>query len=155
MIRAARLLLVAGVLVTLWLFLRGRGTVTIPEDDSSMEPTFPAGSTLMAESLDAGAPVERGTHVLFRARYEGKEYERIGTVRGLPGDEVGARDGLLTVNGEWVGPLKLPGEAMGVVPPGHLLILASNPMARRYLDSRNLGFVPRADVKAVVQARVN
>jgi hypothetical protein len=161
-VRAARFLLVAGLLFALWLFLRGRDTVTLDPKDSSMDPPFPAESTLLVERLDADAPLERGTYVLYRVR--GQPFDRVGAVRGLPGDEVGSRDGLLTVNGEWVGPLRIPGEAMGTVPPDRVFILVTNPMAAnprasdpsrtRYLDSRELGFIPREDVKAVLRTRL-
>ena len=92
--------------------------------------------------------------VVYAMEKEGTTYARFGRIRGLPGDEVGAREGRLTVNGEPIGPIPIPGEPMGTVPPGKVLILATNPAETRYPDSRVLGFIPRANLRAVIRYRI-
>ena len=153
-LRVARIVLFGGALVAVWFFWSGRETLTIPADDGSMAPTFPGGSRVVVEYLDGEAELERGMDVVYLSRDGDVLRARFGRIRALPGDEVGAADGLLTVNGEPIRPMKLPGEAMGPVPPGHVCILALNPLEGRYPDSRRLGFIPRADVKARIRAVV-
>jgi hypothetical protein len=42
---------------------------------------------------------------------------------------------------------------MGTVPPGKVLILATNPAETRYPDSRVLGFIPRENLQAIIRFR--
>jgi len=153
-LRVVRLLVFGGALFLVWNFMRDREKLTIPADDESLAPTYPGGSTVVVQYLHEDAALERGTDVVYLSRDGDVTRARFGRAQGLPGDVVGAEDGLLTVNGEPLRPMKLPGEPLGTVPPGHVLVLAINPFEGRYPDSRRLGFIPRADVKARIRARV-
>jgi signal peptidase I len=151
-LRIARLVLLLGVAITLAAFWRSCHRVRIPDADQSMYPTYPGGSVLIVEDLEPDAPLERGTDVMYAVEIDGKGYERFGRVRGLPGDIVGVKDGRLTVNGDPVG--AIPGEPMGEVPEGTVLILAINPLEIRYPDSRKLSFIPRERVVAVIRTKL-
>jgi len=153
-LRPARFLILLGVVLVVAFFVRNYERIEIPAADQSMDPTYPGGSTVLVEKIDADAPLARGTDVVYTWEADGKTYARFGRVRALPGDVVGAREGLLTVNGEPVGPLPIPGEPMGEVPEGHVLILAVNPAETRYKDSRELDFIPRERIVGILKARV-
>jgi type IV secretory pathway protease TraF len=100
--------------------------------------------------IDPDEPLEIGTNVVFKVEVEGKRYDRLGRIRGVAGDEAGAKDGFVTVNGEFVGPLKLRGPSMGTVPEGHLLILATSDTNTAGLDSRAFGFISRDRVWGII-----
>jgi hypothetical protein len=146
--RAARFLILLGVVVAAAMFLRRHESLTIPAADQSMDPTYPGGTKLIIEDLAPDAPLARGADVVYTVDRDGTTYAR-------PGDEVGAKDGRLTVNGEPVGPASMPGTAMGRVREGTVLILAINPAETRYPDSRTLGFIPRERVVARIRASVH
>jgi signal peptidase I len=148
--RIVRLAIVAGLLGAVWWLLHGLEKFEIPDGDPSLEPRFERGSTVVARTLAADAPLRRGDDVVYAMEHEGKRYARFGRVRALPGDAVGSNDGRLTVNGELVGPIPMPGEAMGRVPEGFVLILAVGPSRTQYKDSRENGFVARTDVRGVI-----
>lgn len=154
--RVLRVLLLAGIAITAALLWNrtGGSKFTIPRGDESLYPRYPGGSTVVVEELPADAPLQRGTDVVYEMEKDGTTYARFGRVRGLPGDEVGAREGRMTINGEPIGPIPLPGEPMGKVPPGHVLILAVNPAETRYPDSRTLGFIPRNHLRAVIRYKL-
>ncbi len=149
--RIVRFAILLAAVLTAAMFFRAWGRHAIPEGDHSMEPAYPAGSRVMTEKLAPGAPLDRGTDVVYRMEKDGTTYERFGRVRAIPGDEIGAKDGVLTVNGEPIGPIAIPGEPMGRVPEGTVLILAINPLERRYPDSRTLGWIRREDVLRVIR----
>jgi hypothetical protein len=151
-LRVVRFAILAGVVVAAAMFLRAWDRRTIPASDQSMDPTYPGGTRVMTKPLAPGAPLDRGTDVVYRMEKDGVFYERFGRVRALPGDEVGAKDGMLTVNGDPIGPIQVPGEPMGRVPEGSVVILAINPLETRYPDSRKLGFIRREDVLRVIRA---
>ena len=155
-LRVLRVLLLAGVAVSAALLWNrtGGSRFTVPEGDESLYPRYPGGSTVVVEELEADAALERGMDVVYAMDKDGTTYARFGRIRGLPGDDVGAREGRLTVNGEPIGPIPVPGEPMGTVPPGKVLILAVNPAERRYPDSRILGFIPRERLRAVIRYRL-
>ncbi|HEX5136781.1 MAG TPA: signal peptidase I [Planctomycetota bacterium] len=150
--RVVRFGILLGVVLAAAMFLRTWSRSRIPEADHSMEPTYPAGTRVLTKPLAPEAPLDRGTDVVYRMEKDGTTYERFGRVRALPGDEVGARDGMLTVNGEPIGPIAIPGEAMGTVPEGRVLILAINPLEETYPDSRKIGFIRREDVLFLIRA---
>jgi len=152
-LRGARFLILLGAVVAAAVFFRSCERFTIPAQDQSMDPTYPGGSTVYAERLSGKDPLARGADVVYTMESGGNTYVRYGRVRALPGDEVGERDGRITVNGELVGPAPIPGKAMGRVPEGTVLILAINPLETRYGDSRALGFIPRSRVIAVIRAQ--
>jgi signal peptidase I len=149
-LRVVRFALLLGAVVVAALFFRTWDRRTIPATDQSMDPTYPGGTRVMTRALAPEAPLDRGTDVVYRWRKDGTTYERFGRVQAIPGDEVGAKDGRLTVNGEPVGPIPIPGEPKGRVPEGTVFILAINPAETRYPDSRTIGFIPRADVLRVI-----
>ena len=155
-LRVLRVLLLAGIAVTAALLWNrtGGSKFTIPKGDESLYPRFPGGSTVVVEELPADAPLQRGTDVVYAMDREGTTYARFGRIRALPGDEVGTHEGRMTVNGVPIGPIPLPGEPMGRVPPGHVLILAVNPAETRYPDSRVLGFIPRDRLRAIIRYRI-
>jgi signal peptidase I len=153
--RATRFLILLGIVVAVAMFLRRHDRMKIPAADQSMDPTYPGGTTVLVDDLAPDAPLDRGTDVVYTVEHDGTTYARYGRVQGLPGDEVGARDGRLTVNGEPVGPAPIPGEPMGRVPEGKVLILAINPAETRYKDSRSLSFIPRGTVIARILASVH
>lgn len=154
--RVLRVALLAAIVVSAALLWNqtGGARFTIPRADGSLYPRFPGGSTVVVEELEPDAPLERDWDVVYAMKKDGTDYARFGRVRGLPGDEIGALDGKLTVNGELIGPIPIPGKAMGTVPPGQVLILAINPAETRYPDSRELGFIPRDRVRAVIRYRI-
>ena len=107
----------------------------------------------MCRSIDADDDLERGTDVVYAMEYEGAMRARFGRVRALPGDEVGFdSEGRITVNGEAVGPIAVRGTVGGRVPEGKVFILVVNPQETTYPDSRELGFIDREDVRAVIVA---
>lgn len=151
-LRIVRFAILLGAVLVAASFFRNWDRRTIPAADQSMHPTYPGGMRVMTEPLAPEAPLDRGTDVVYIMRRDGTSYERFGRVQALPGDDVGASDGLLTVNGTPVGPIPIPGEAMGRVPEGTVLILAINPLERIYPDSRKLSFIPRGDVVRLIRA---
>ncbi len=151
-LRVMRFVIMLGVVVLAVLFIRGCDRLRIPAQDQSMDPTYPGGTTVFVENLSEKDPLARGADVVYTVEHDGTTYARFGRVQGLPGDDVGERDGRLTVNGAPVGPMPIPGKAMGTVPEGAVLILAINPAETRYKDSRELGFIPRSRVIAAVRA---
>jgi signal peptidase I len=153
-LRATRFLILLGAVVVVAMFLRTCEKYTIPAQDQSMDPTYPGGTTVYVKTVSEEDPLARGADVVYTMEHEGTTYARYGRVRGLPGDEVGERDGRLTVNGEPIGPAAIPGRAMGRVPEGTVLVLAINPTEMRYQDSRALGFIPRSRVVAVIRAQI-
>lgn len=150
--RIVRFAILLAAVVTAAVFFRTWDRREIPAADHSMEPTYPAGTRVITRKLAPGAPLDRGTDVVYRMERDGQTYERFGRVQALPGDEIGATDGYLTVNGERVGPIAMPGEPMGRVPEGTVFILAINPLENRYPDSRTLRFIRREDVLRVIRA---
>ncbi len=151
-LRATRFLILLGAVVAAAVFFRSCEKFTIPVQDQSMDPTYPGGTTVLVEDLAEDAPLVRGADVVYTMEHGGTTYARYGRVQALPGDDVGAREGRLTVNGAPVGPAPIPGKEMGRVPVGTVLILAINPAETRYMDSRALGFIPRARVRKLIRA---
>jgi hypothetical protein len=152
--RAIRFALMLGLVIFGVVSLRGCERHRIPAQDQSMDPTYPGGATVFAWALAPEAPLDRGTDVVYEMEKDGATYARFGRVQAIPGDEVGAADGKLTVNGTPIGPIPVPGEAMGRVLEGRVLILAINPAEKQYPDSRTLGFIPRERVRAVIRTSI-
>jgi len=150
-LRIARFCLFAAILVLVARFWKTNQKMTIPEADQSMAPQFVGGSLVVVEPVDEDDAIERDIDVVYAMHRDGVSYKRFGRVRGVPGDEMGSTDGRITVNGTPIGPIALPGDALGTVPEGKLCILALNPTETRYPDSRKLGFIPRSDVVAVIR----
>jgi signal peptidase I len=162
-LRIARFAILLGIVVYLAMFLRRWEVQRIPPQDQSMYPSYAGGIRVIAERLAPGAPLDRGTDVIYTMEQDGTTYARFGRVQAIPGDEVGAKDGRITVNGAPVGPIAISGDAIGkerpigngravAVPEGRVLILAINAAETRYPDSRKLGFIPRGDVRSVIRA---
>jgi len=151
--RGARIAVFVAIAVVAGMYWRTSRRFAIPEEDQSLAPSHPGGSRVLCRAIDEETALERDTDVVYAMEYEGIQRARFGRVRGLPGDEIGSdKKGRITVNGEPIGPIALRGEAMGRVPDGKLLILAVNPQETTYPDSRSLGFIDRADVRAVILA---
>jgi type IV secretory pathway protease TraF len=94
--------------------------------------------------------------VVYLVHSNGNKRAQFGRVRGLPGDVIGAEDGHLTVNGELIArPSRVPGEALGEVPPGHVCVLAVCARPDVAPDSRAFGFLPREDIKAIIRYRID
>ena len=122
--------------------------------DQSMSPLYKGGSRVVCEILDPDDPLERGMDVVYAMEWDGQQRARFGRVRALPGDVVGVdAKGLLSVNGEPIGPINIRGEPAGVVPDGKVYVLAINPQETLFPDSRKLGFIDRKDVRARMVGR--
>lgn len=154
-VRFARIGIIGASLVVVALFVRGRETVEIPLNDYSLSPIYPPGAKLVVEYIDADDPLPRGADVVYFAHPDGKKRAQFGRVRGLPGDVIGAKDGKLTVNGEAIRPVPLSGQALGKVPPGKVCVLAVSARREVAPDSRQLGFLPREDIKAIIRYRID
>lgn len=151
--RGVRFAVLGGIAIIGGLFLRSCERFAIPAQDQSMAPVHPGGSRVMCRPIDEDDPLERDSDVVYAMEYEGVRRARFGRVRGLPGDVMGTdAKGRITVNGEPIGPIALRGKEMGKVPDGKVCILAVNPQETTYPDSRKLGFIDRADVRALIVA---
>jgi hypothetical protein len=148
LLRVALLLAIAFPLASA---LRSTERYAIPPRDHSLYPHHPGGAIVLADPLDPHDPVPRGADVVYAQRHDGVAYARFGRVYGLPGDRVEAVGGVLHVNGAST---HLPGATMGEVPAGFVLVLAPNPTESDYPDSRRLGFVPRADLRALIRSSI-
>jgi len=153
-LRIARFLLLLSIALAAAYAIRTFGMEMIPDVDPSLDPTYPPGSRLVYRRVDADEKIERGTDVLYAMEKDGVAYARFGRLQGLPGDEIGAEGGFLTVNGELVGPFRIPGRPMGRVPAGKVFVLALRPSRSNYPDSRQLGFIDREDVQGVILFRL-
>jgi hypothetical protein len=160
--RAVRFVILLAIVLMAGYVFRNYERNRIPEADQSLSPLYPGGSRVLCELLDGDDPLERGMDVVYamEAAHPGTgepaRFARFGRIRGLPGDDIGVdAEGLLTVNGERIGPINMRGEPLGRVPPDRLFILAINPQetGTLYVDSRRLGFIPREDVRARILAR--
>lgn len=76
------------------------GYYKIPQN--GMYPNLPAGSSLFANkrAYDGPSSVKRGDIVIFVREQDGRKYNYIWRVVGLPGDKVEAIEGSLKINGE-------------------------------------------------------
>jgi signal peptidase I len=154
-LRVTRFALFGAALVMVALFLRKRETITIPANDYSLWPTYGPGSTLVLERIDEDHALSRDVDVVYLTHPDGGERAHFGRVRGLPGDVIGARDGYLTRNDEPIGPIRIPGESLGEVPDGMVCVLAVNARTEVAPDSRRIGFLPRADIKAIIRYKID
>ena len=153
--RVVRFFVLLGVVIVAGRFVQGCERHRIPDVDQSLSPAYPGGSPLMCRTIDPDDELERDIDVVYAMEYEGQLTARFGRIRALPGDVVGVDDeGRLTVNGERIGPIAIKGKPIGRVPEGTVYILAVNPQETNYPDSRKLGCIPRADVRARILARL-
>lgn len=151
--RPLRLLLLAGVAITVGLYLKTRHrdeALTLQPNDHSMEPVYYPAETVRARRIDPDFKLTRSRDVLYT--FDGKGF--VGRVRGLPGDVISSKNGQLYCNADKIGPIKIPAPlpqnpALGEVPEGKLCILNVNP-DRKFDDSRNFGLVPRENVQAII-----
>jgi signal peptidase I len=147
LVRPIRFVIFAGVAVTVALFLRGRPEA-FPIGDDSMVPLYYPKDRLAIRVIDPDDELQRGDDVLFAI----DKHAYFGRVRALPGDTVGARDGMLTVNDAPVGPVPVPGDALGPVPAGHVCVLCLNPAVGN--DSRRFGFLRREQVRGIILYKI-
>jgi len=151
--RGIRFAVFAAIAVMAGVFLRSYERFAIPPQDQSLAPAHPGGSRVFCEVVDDDDELERGVDVVYAMEYEGARRARFGRIRGLPGDQIGHdAEGRITVNGEPIGPIALRGKVDGRVPEGQVFILAVNPQETTYPDSRQLGFIERTDVQAIILA---
>ena len=125
-LRVIRFVLIGFLVVMTARFWSGQQKMTIPERDQSLAPTFPGGSTLYVKPLGADDPVEHGMDVVYVQHKEGVDYARFGRIRGLPGDEIGADAGRVTVNGAPPGPLRRKETCRGAGVSGSPMRLVSS-----------------------------
>jgi signal peptidase I len=143
LLRPVRFVIFAAVAITVALFMRGRPEA-FPIGDESMVPLYYPGDKLAIRVIDTDDELKVGDDVLFAVG----AHAYFGRVRALPGDTVGARGGVLTVNDEPVGPVAVPGDALGPVPAGSVCVLSPNPAVTK--DSRTFGFLPREQVRGII-----
>ena len=148
--RWVRLAVLSGCVLMVALFLREHESYTIPDEDQSLAPDYPGGSRLHVQAIDGDESLEIGLEVVYEQEKDGTAYARFGQIAGLPGDVIESREGVLHVNGEAT---LLRGEAPGQVPAKMVYILVANPFEKRYPDSRELGFIAREAVRAIIKAR--
>ena len=153
-VRPLRFVLMAAIVIMIGLFVRERmrhEALTVPDHNQSMFPKYPAGTRVSAENIDDDYPLEIGMDLLYEV--DGTGY--LGRLQGMGGDDVGIDDeGRITVNGERVGPIPIPGAPLGKVPEGKLFLLVLNPAPDVPPDSRTFGFIPREDVLAIIRHRI-
>ena len=112
---------------------------------------------------------KRGELVLYNANVDGQVDILFGRVAGLPGERVFLDDGKLQIDGAAVGtPPALAesfpadasvgpfgrsqGKQHSLVPEDHVFILADQALAHNMLDSRTVGWIPRADLIGAASA---
>ena len=120
-----KLLIVALGLAALGTVVVRRSLIVVDVHGTSMEPTYPNGSRLLA-ARTAGA--RRGQVVVLRHRTGASDY-LIKRLAALPGDPVPASV-RATAGAE-------------IVPPGQCVVLGDHPDS---VDSRAWGFVARSDI---------
>lgn len=115
-----------------WIIVQVRGT--------SMLPTLRDGERLLARRLRPGQPLEHGDLVVFlppAAPGPGEPPVLVKRVAAVAGDPVPL----------WAADLRASGPR---VPTDHVVVHGDNP---RSMDSRHLGYVPRARVLATIAQR--
>lgn len=143
--QARRLLLPLLAVAVVYGFARF-GTLSLPAGNDAMRPTLPTSGTRLLIDRYPGHARELQVLdiVVYRAEVEGRRVKLVGRVRALPGDTLGERDGVLTINDTKtafsVGVL-----APGVVPPSRLLILNENSESK-LADGRQVGLVAREHI---------
>ena len=149
---------------------------TVPQN--GMYPTIPAGTTQwLIKKRFTTAELNRGDIVVFDAKHEGKNYNFVWRIIGLPGEKISINEQELTIDGTVIervhqrteGMLEIyeervqnrryevaydssaaAGNRLGgdlVVPEGHFYLLGDN----RYnaLDSRYIGPIPIQNIFAI------
>ncbi|MGG5260463.1 signal peptidase I [Phycicoccus avicenniae] len=124
----------------------------------SMAPTLAAGSHVLVDHVGPRLTgYHRGDVVVLTSPTDGTLLVK--RVAGVAGDDVSILDGVLTVDGvavhePWVDPGDVDSvyTEMGVVPEGHVLVLADH--RQEALDSRTFGPVRLADLQGRVLATV-
>jgi len=93
------LITVVGLLIVKTFFV---SYYRIPQN--GMYPSFPAGSTIFAvkHAYSAASDVQRGDIVVFVLQEQGRQYNYIWRVVGLPGEKVEASGRTLSINGREV-----------------------------------------------------
>jgi len=146
-VRIFRYLLYAFILVVIWWITSRFAFFRLEHGDGSI--TGVSGMRrIVVERLDEPASeLRRGDVICFAMRdAQDRPVFRVSRIVGLPGDEVGERDGRYTVNGEDTG-VEVPaaGKGLGLISEGHFFALNDNPFSTR-ADSRRLGWLPEGCV---------
>lgn len=129
--------------------LRGTVAAGFIVEHRSMESTLESGDAVLANKL---ADPERGDIVVMDGWNSGDTYVK--RIIGVPGDEIGYKDGVLTLNGVVTPEPYAHGEKDTyslVVPDGMFWVLGDNRAVSS--DSREHGFVPENDIIGVVYFR--
>lgn len=124
----------------------------------SMAPTLTAGSRVLVDHVGPRLTgYHRGDVVVLASPVDGTPLVK--RIAGVAGQDVAILDGVLTVDGvavrePWVDPGDVDSvyAEMGVVPAGHVLVLADHRPGA--VDSRTFGPVPLADLQGRVLATV-
>ena len=157
-----------GGLYAAYLILSGQIDYTIAGD--SMSPNYNNDEQWKFEEYNNQIP-QRGDTVLFDAEesYEensGSKRLRVKRIVGLPGETVLIQDGSVFINGKFLneasyllpetktsgGSVLRNGEEI-VIPEGEYMLLGDN--RTRSADSREIGFIPRDDIVAILTTCVN
>lgn len=126
--------------------------------NSSMAPTYPAGSHVVTLILRPAQQLKRGDVVLFNSP-ESKDVVLIRRVVGLPGESIKITSGKLYINDQLVNESKyldqavtteagqfLTEQEVEVAPNNAYFLLNDN--RTQNLDSRKFGFINRQDITA-------
>lgn len=105
---------------------------------NSMAPIYCDGDVILMRQFDAGEIPNRGDVVTFHP-YEGNATLFLKRVIGLPGDELLAKDDVLTVNGQFVDAIPGTGDWIADVPDGYVFCLGDNRTISN--DSRYIGCI--------------
>ncbi|WP_254359503.1 signal peptidase I [Microbacterium hominis] len=143
MVAAVVVVVLALIALRLWVF----DIVTVAS--GSMAPTLCAGDLVLVERVAPWQRLEHGDIVVFANPGDGSP--TVKRVVGLPGEQVGIADAILTVDGEfidesYVDRATIDGVYFGPVevPPDTVFVMGD---AREFsIDSREFGAVPREDV---------
>lgn len=138
-------------LIVVFVFARPLVVEVFDIPSSSMEPTLVAGDhVLVAKYAYRLSEPERGDIAALQSP-EDRDEVLIKRIVGLPGDEVGIRDGVLYVNGErereaYVNHRLNDGNFFGPVqvPSGEVFVMGDNRANSR--DSRTFGSIPERDL---------
>lgn len=103
-----------------------------------MAPIYCDGDVILMRQFDAGEIPNRGDVVTFHP-YEGNATLFLKRVIGLPGDELLAKDDVLTVNGQFVDAIPGTGDWIADVPDGYVFCLGDNRTISN--DSRYIGCI--------------
>ncbi len=114
----------------------------VPADCDSMTPSWPTGGgqIVVDRYYRHARALVRMDILWYEGELDGRRTRLMGRVRAVPGDRLGRRDKILTINGRLTAfpAMQLP---EGQVPAGYYLILNEN-RDSRLPDGRMFGLIP-------------